>query len=66
MNKAEANKEGKKIYNDWAKKREEIEKRAKSDGSWNNYGLDTNRHLFKEVDKEAKNKLKKIKSMIDE
>lgn len=66
MNKSEANKEAKKIYDKWRKGKETIENQAKKDGTWQSVGLDSNNHLFKEIDKEAKEKLKLLESMIDE
>ena len=66
MNREEANKEAKKIYDKWLKSKEEIEKKAKKEGTWRNIGLDANNHLFKEIDKEAKEKLKLLETMIDE
>lgn len=66
MNKAEANKRAKEIFEEWAEEKETIEKRAKIDGTWNEAGLDSNNHLFKKADKRAKDRLEKIKSMIDE
>ena len=66
MNRAEANREAKKIYEKWRKDKEDIEVKAKEDGTWEKLGLDSNNHLFKEVDEEAKAKLKVLESMIDE
>lgn len=66
MNKAEANKKAKEVFDKWIEEKEAIEKKAKADGTWNEAGLDSNNHLFKEADKKAKEKLDKIKSMIDE
>lgn len=66
MNKAEANKKAKEVFDKWIEEKEAIEKKAKTDGTWNEVGLDSNNHLFKEVDKKAIEKLDKIKSMIDE
>ncbi len=66
MNREEANKEAKKIYDKWLQAKEEIEKEARKQGFWQNIGLDTNNHLFKEIDKEAKDKLKLLATMIDE
>lgn len=65
MNREEANKEAKNIYDKWIKTKKEIENKAKEDGSWSNVGLDSNNYLFKEVDKEAKEKLKELEKMID-
>lgn len=66
MNKAEANEEAKRIYNHWRSQHEQIEKEAKENGTWQTVGLDSNRHLFKSVDAEAKEKLKKLSEMIDD
>lgn len=66
MNNAEANKKAKEVFEQWVEEKEAIEKKAKADGRWNKFGLDSNNHLFKEADKKAKERLGKIKSMIDE
>ena len=66
MNSTEANKEAKKVYDQWRKDREEIKKKAQESGTWSKYSLDSNNHLFKEVDNEAKEKIKKLASLIDE
>lgn len=64
MNRMEANKEAKKIYDEWRKAKEEIEKKAKEDGKWNSVGLDSNNHLFKDIDREAKEKLEQLKTTV--
>ena len=66
MNRKEANKEAKKIYDKWKKDKEAIEEKAKKEGIWQTKGLDSNNHLFKEVDKEAKKKIQLLETMIDE
>ncbi len=66
MNKNEANNEAKKIFEEWKKNRDEIEEEAKNRGIWQNVGLDSNNHLFKELNRITKGKLEKLKSMIDE
>ena len=66
MNKKEANERAKEVFEQWQKDREQLEKEAKENGTWQDAGLDSNNHLFKAVDKEAKEKLEKISKMIDE
>lgn len=66
MKKNEANNEAKKIFEEWKKNRDEIEEEAKNRGIWQNVGLDSNNHLFKELNRITKGKLEKLKSMIDE
>lgn len=66
MNRMEANKEAKKIYDEWKKAKEEIERKAKEDGKWNDVGLDSNNHMFKKINEEAKEKIKLLEAMIDE
>ena len=66
MNREEANKEAKKIYEEWCAKAEQIEKEAKEKGIWQKYGLDANNYLFKENNAEAKEKLKKLRELIEE
>ena len=65
MNREEANIEAKKIFDDWQKKKREIEKEAKEKGIWNKWGLDSNNHLFKNIDAEAKQQLQQLVSYID-
>lgn len=65
MNKQEAYIEAKKIFQESAKKSDEIIRQAKNDGIWQ-MGLDSNRELFEELDRETKKKLEKLASMIDE
>ena len=66
MTRAEANKEAKKLYDKWCKDKEAIENEAKENGTWETVGLDLNNHLFKAINKEAKENLKMLESMIDE
>ena len=65
MTKEQAQKEYEKIIHDVNKKHEEIIKKAQTNGTWLP-GLDSNNYLFKEVDNEAKEKIKKLASLIDE
>ena len=65
MNKEQARKEYEKIIHETNDKCEEIIKKAKADGTWLP-SLDSNNYLFKEVDNEAKEKIKKLASLIDE
>ena len=48
------------LYTDYARKREEIEKGAKENGEWLEIGLDSNQHLFKKLNDEVKKKEKMI------
>ncbi|WP_295131256.1 hypothetical protein [uncultured Catenibacterium sp.] len=48
------------LYTDYARKREEIEKEAKENGEWLEIGLDSNQHLFKKLNDEVKKKEKMI------
>ena len=52
--------EGKKIFEWWMKEHDRIEREAKENGTWNSRGLDGNQHLFKALNEEAKEKLKKL------
>lgn len=54
--------EAKKIFDEWQKKREEIEKEAKTNGTWIESGLDSNNYLFAEIDNEAKRKLELLRN----
>ena len=65
MNKAQADIEAKKIFDEAAKKSEKIIEEAKKNGTWQ-MGLDSNNGLFKELDEETQGKLKVLASMIDE
>lgn len=66
MNKEQAKKEYDKIMADVMQKHKEIEAEAKKNDTWSKWGLDSNNHLYKEVDDEAKKKIKLLASMIDE
>lgn len=66
MTREQANKEAKKIYEEWIKKREEIELKAKTEGIWVTGGLDGNTHLFKELNNKLKDELDHLNSMIEE
>ena len=65
MNKQQADIEAKKIFEEAAKKSEKIVEEAKKNGTWKK-GLDSNNSLFEELNKETKEKLKTLASMIDE
>lgn len=65
MNIKQANREAKKIYDEWSRERANVEKRAKDTGEWQTTGLDGNNHLFKEVNEKAQEKLRKLKERID-
>lgn len=65
MNKKQADIEAKKIFQERNKKADEIIKKAKEEGTWKN-GLDSNNGLFVDLDRETKEKLKLLSSMIDE
>ena len=64
MTEEQAKIEAKKIYKEFGEKKDEIKKKAVADGTWRP-GLDSNRGLFKELEKETKNKLKVLQSLID-
>ncbi len=63
MNKQETNIEAKRIFEDWQKKRSQIEKDAKEKGNWQDVGFDSNNHLFKDVDNEAKKQLEALSAL---
>ena len=65
MTREQANQEATKIFKELAMQHEEITKQAKQKGIWQQ-GLDSNRKLFVEVDNKAKEKLRLLKSMIDD
>lgn len=64
MTKEEARKEAILIMEDFSEKCDSIIKEAKKNGTWL-MGLDSNKGLFKEAEKEAKEKLKKLASQVD-
>ena len=66
MNREEANREAKLVFEKWRKQKDQIEKKARKNGSWKKIGLDSNNELFKYIDFEAKEKLNSIRSLIDE
>ena len=65
MNKEEADKKALEVLEWWASEREKIVTEAKKQGIWQKYGLDSNEHLFKKIDAEAKEKFEKIREMVD-
>lgn len=65
MNKQQADTEARKIFQERNRKADEIVKKAKEDGTWK-MGLDSNNSLFEDLDRETKEKLKVLASMIDE
>ena len=64
MTKEQARKEALLIIEDFSKKCDVITKEAKKNGTWL-MGLDSNKGLFKEAEKEAKEKLKALASKVD-
>ena len=64
MNKEQAKQEAEKIMREYGLKADEIERDARKNGTWRN-GLDSNNGLFKDIAKEAKDKLKLLATMID-
>lgn len=65
MTKDEAYEEIIKIVDDRNRKSTEIVTEAKANGSWE-HGLDSNKRLFSELDKTAREKIQKVIDMIDE
>lgn len=61
MNKTDADKLARQVFEEWMKECDEIEKKAKENGTWCPYGLDSNNHLFKEANQRVKERLEKIK-----
>ena len=53
--------EGRKIFEWWLKEHDRIMQEAKENGTWK-YGFDGNQHLFKALNEEAKEKLRKLKA----
>ena len=64
MTKEQAKKEVLSIMRDFSEKCEVTEKEAKKNGTWL-MGLDSNKGLFKEAEKEAKEKLKLLASKVE-
>ena len=52
--------EGRKIFEWWLKEHDRIMQEAKENGTWK-YGFDGNQHLFRTLNEETKEKLKKLK-----
>ncbi len=65
MNKEQAKEEYLKIIREVNRKSDEIIAEAKKNGTWR-MGLDSNNDLFKEIDDEAKKKIKDLLSHITE
>lgn len=57
MKECELNLEAKKIYDEWILRKRQIEEEAKKNGTWSYVGLDSNNHLFKELNREIDQKL---------
>lgn len=49
------------IFEWWMSECDRIEKEAKENGTWCEYGLDSNNHFFKAINDEAKEKIEKLK-----
>lgn len=65
MNKFVTNNGAKKIYDKWSKEKERIEKDARDKGIWSDNGFDSNNYLFKKLNEETKEELKKLISKND-
>lgn len=65
MNKTQADIEARKIFQEANRKADEIIKNAKENGKWE-ASLDGNRALFDSLNKETKEKISLLYSMIDE
>ena len=66
MDKNAVNEAAKKEFEIWLAKRAEIEKEANASGKWNEMGLDSNTHLFRQINNETKAKLAQINVQIKE
>lgn len=66
MNKEEANRKAKAIFEKWKKEKDRIEKEAKANGIWNYTGLDTNNYLFKELEAKTKEELRELNEQVEE
>ena len=53
----ELNLEAKKIYDEWILRKRQIEEEAKQNGTWSYVGLDSNNHLFRELNREIDKQL---------
>lgn len=60
MNREEANSEAKPMLEKWRDQKDQIEKEARKNGLWKDMGLDSNNKLYKDIDFDAKEKLKNI------
>lgn len=65
MTKKQADQEAKKIFLESIKKADSIKEEAKRNGTWKP-GLDANNALFDELNKETKEKLKKLSELVEE
>ena len=65
MNRDEARKEILKIYAEYPKKSAKIIEEAKANGTWP-MGLDGDKELFAELDRETKDRIQAVIDMIDE
>lgn len=60
MKEKNLDREAKKIYDEWIQRKRQIEAEAKENGTWSYVGLDSNNHLFKELNKETEKKLDEL------
>lgn len=54
------NEKAKKIFDDHMKEISEIESKAKAEGTWCYWGLESNNHLFKELYRKAMEKINEL------
>lgn len=65
MTKTEANERAREIFREVNRLHDKIIEEAEAKGTWQT-GLDSNNHLFREVDNKAKERLKKLAEMIED
>lgn len=65
MTREQAKHEATKIFSELARQRDNIVRQAKQDGVWIG-GLDGDKKMFEDVEREAKEKIKLLESMIDD
>lgn len=64
MNSEGAYREKKIVFEKWPKRKDQIEKEARENGLWKDIALASNKEIFKDIDFNAKEKLKNIQFLL--
>lgn len=64
MNREGAYREKKLVFEKWRERKDQIEKEARENGLWKDIALASNKEIFKDIDFNAKEKLKNIQFLL--